>query len=50
MKQNNGYSAPEIQSLGLDTETIFCQSNDLWFKQGGQGNFTYMVEEDDIWG
>lgn len=50
MKQNKEYCAPEIRSLGLDTETIFCQSDNLWYKQGGQGNFTYTVEEDDIWG
>lgn len=50
MKQNKEYCAPETRSLSIDTETIFCQSSELWYKQGGYGNFTYTVEEDDIWG
>lgn len=50
MKQHNEYSAPELRTLKIDTETIFCQSAEPWHKQGGQGNFTYGVEEDETWG
>ena len=41
------YAEPEATCVGLHTEGVLCGSE--WYLKGGEGNFSYDVEEDDTW-
>lgn len=43
-KNKSRYDAPAATIVGLVAETIICGSP--WYLQGGQGNFSYEVEEE----
>ena len=46
--QKPAYNSPALSFLELHTENIMAVTSGSteWYKQGGQGNFTYTVEED----
>ena len=45
------YNSPELFFLELYAENIMAVTSGSteWYDQGGQGNFTYTVEEDTSW-
>lgn len=45
------YESPETVLMELHTENIMAVTSgtEEWYKQGGQGNFSYTVEEDTNW-
>lgn len=48
--KGEGYVAPEMEIIDLYLESVLCASEpQLWYKQGGQGNFDYTIEEEDSW-
>ena len=49
--QKPAYNSPALSFLELHTENIMAVTSGSteWYKQGGQGNFTYTVEEDTSW-
>ena len=49
--QKPAYNSPALSVLELQTENIMAGTSGSteWYKQGGQGNFTYTVEEDSKW-
>ena len=50
MKQTNlsDYISPSVETVELSSESVLCAS-DPWYKQGGQGDFDYSIEEEDSW-
>ena len=45
------YTSPEIVEMQCSVESgIAVSGTILWYEQGGQGDFTYEVTEDDQWG
>ena len=52
MKRTNGvgYSSPAVEVIDLASETVLCTSEPTpWYRQGGQGDFDYEVDEDKGW-
>ena len=49
--QKPAYNSPALSFLALHTENTMAVTSGSteWFDQGGQGNFTYTVEEDESW-
>lgn len=44
------YLAPSLEELALSADhPILETSATPWYKQGGSGNFSYTIEEDDEW-
>ena len=43
------YVSPELNLLEMLQEGLLCSSPNTWYKQGGQGDFSYDVENDDTW-
>ena len=43
--KNRIYDAPVAALVGLNAEGLLCGSP--WYLQGGQGDFSYTIEEDD---
>lgn len=44
------YLSPAVEVIGLNSESVLCASDPTpWYKQGGQGDFDYIIEEDDSW-
>ena len=50
MKQTNlrDYISPSVETVELSSESVLCAS-DPWYKQGGQGDFDYSIEEENSW-
>lgn len=45
------YNSPELNEVQLSTERGIAVSGEmLWYEQGGQGDFDYVITEDDQWG
>ncbi|MBQ8271830.1 MAG: hypothetical protein IJZ09_02345 [Tidjanibacter sp.] len=46
------YTSPEIVEMQCSVESGIAVSGDtiLWYEQGGQGDFTYEVTNDETWG
>jgi len=44
-KLKQDYESPVATVVGLHSEGMICDSP--WYKKGGQGNFSYEVEEED---
>ena len=42
------YVSPSVETVELSSESVLCAS-DPWYKQGGQGDFDYTIEEEDSW-
>ena len=51
MKQTNlrDYISPSVETVELSSESVLCAS-DPWYKQGGQGDFDYSIEEEELFG
>ena len=49
-KQTNlrDYISPSVETVELSSESVLCAS-DPWYKQGGQGDFDYSIEEENSW-
>ena len=50
--KREGYVSPELEVIDLHLESVLCASEpqpQLWYKQGGQGDFDYDVEEEISW-
>ena len=49
--QKPAYNSPELFFLELYAENIMAVTSGSteWYDQGGQGNFSYTVEEDSSW-
>lgn len=49
--QKPAYNSPELFFLELYAENIMAVASGSteWYDQGGQGNFSYTVEEDSSW-
>ena len=48
IKNKKNYDSPEVESVDLNTEGLFCASP--WdILQGGLGDFDYTVTEDTTW-
>ena len=43
------YVSPELNLLEILQEGLLCSSPNTWYKQGGQGDFSYGVENDETW-
>ncbi len=48
MKKN--YQSPAIEETLVAVESGIAASPTLWYEQGGQGDFNYVVSEDETWG
>ncbi|MBO5805754.1 MAG: hypothetical protein J6R10_02705 [Tidjanibacter sp.] len=48
MKKN--YQSPAIEETLVAVESGIAASSTLWYEQGGQGDFNYVVSEDETWG
>lgn len=46
--KREGYVSPELEVTDLHLESVLCAS-EPWYKQGGQGDFDYGVEEEISW-
>jgi hypothetical protein len=44
------YNSPELNVIQLEIESGIAASSTLWYEKGGQGDFDYVVTEDDQWG
>lgn len=50
LTEKRKYLSPAVEVLGLSSESVLCASDPTpWYKQGGQGDFDYIIEEDDSW-
>ncbi|MGM9753183.1 MAG: hypothetical protein ACI3ZK_03895 [Candidatus Cryptobacteroides sp.] len=52
MKRTKGveYNSPAVEVIDLASETVLCTSAPTpWYRQGGQGDFDYTVDEEDGW-
>lgn len=47
-KQN--YKAPYLSEELIEVESGIAASAVLWYEQGGQGDFDYVITEDETWG
>ena len=50
--KREGYVSPELEVIDLHLESVLCASDPQsqpWYKQGGQGDFDYGVEEEISW-
>ena len=44
------YVSPSVETVELSSESVLCASDPQpWYKQGGQGDFDYTIEEEDGW-
>ena len=53
MKQTNlrDYISPSVETVELSSESVLCASDPQpWYKQGGQGDFDYSIEEEELFG
>ena len=50
-KQTNlrDYISPSVETVELSSESVLCTS-DPWYKQRGQGDFDYTIEEEELFG
>ena len=51
-KQTNprDYISPSVETVDLSSESVLCASDPQpWYKQGGQGDFDYSIEEEEGW-
>lgn len=44
------YTSPEVVEMQCSVESGIAVSEVLWYKEEGQGDFTYEVTEDSQWG
>ena len=45
------YVSPSVETVELSSESVLCASNPApWYKQGGQGDFDYSIEEEELFG
>ncbi len=42
------YEAPNTNIIGIGIEGVLCQSPD-WHQKGGEGDFSYGVENENKW-
>lgn len=47
--KREGYVSPELEVIDLHLESVLCAS-EPWYKQGGQGDFDYTIEEEELFG
>lgn len=43
------YKAPDFEQLTIEVEHGFEASDQLWYNEGGKGDFTYGTETEDMW-
>ena len=50
--KREGYVSPELEVIDLHLESVLCASEPqpCWYKQGGQGDFDYTIEEEELFG
>ena len=45
------YVSPSVETVELSSESVLCASDPQpWYKQGGQGDFDYSIEEEELFG
>ena len=51
-KQTNlrDYISPSVETVEFSSESVLCTSDPTpWYKQRGQGDFDYSIEEENSW-
>lgn len=48
--KKNYYQKPLLTEELVEVESGIAVSATLWYEQGGQGDFDYVVSEDETWG
>ncbi|MBO7198275.1 MAG: hypothetical protein J6V28_05725 [Tidjanibacter sp.] len=44
------YERPEIEQTQCSVENGIASSETLWYEKGGEGDFDYVITDDETWG